>query len=97
MAGEEVGCAVGLESGEVAVSACVGVQRLFLRGEGVEQGETGSAVNVLVVPLEQEFEGTVICAAASVRDSYPIQPKTAAVILSSTAANRTPIRSRCPA
>jgi hypothetical protein len=39
--------------------------------------------------------GTVICAAASVRDSCPRQPKTAAVILGSTAVDGTP--SRCPA
>ena len=55
MAGEEPGRAVGLEPGHVAMPARVGVQRLFLRGEGVEQRETGLAFDVLVVPLEQEF------------------------------------------
>ncbi len=34
----------------------VQVERLFLRGEGVEQRETGLAFDVLVVPLEQEFD-----------------------------------------
>ena len=38
------------------VPARVGVQRLLLRGEGVEQRETGLARHVLVVPLEQELE-----------------------------------------
>src|ERR1035438_7482018 len=56
MAGEEPGRAVGLEPGHVAMPARVGVQRLFLRGEGVEQRETGLAVDVLVVALEQELD-----------------------------------------
>jgi hypothetical protein len=41
---------------DVAVIARVGVQCLFLRGEGVEQRESGLAVDVLVVPREQELD-----------------------------------------
>src|SRR5689334_22865340 len=40
----------------VAMIAWVGVQRLFFRGEGVEQPESGLAVDVLVVPREQELD-----------------------------------------
>jgi hypothetical protein len=36
--------------------ARVGVQRLFLRGEGIEQRENRLAVDVLVVPPEQELD-----------------------------------------
>lgn len=36
--------------------AGVGVQRRFGRGEGVEQRETRLALDVLVVPLEQELD-----------------------------------------
>jgi hypothetical protein len=39
-----------------AMVARVGVQRLFHGGEGVEQGESGLAVDVLVVPREQELD-----------------------------------------
>src|SRR3989442_14577304 len=39
-----------------AMVAWVGLQRLFLRGEGVEQCESGLAVDVLVVPWEQELD-----------------------------------------
>src|SRR5438067_2836411 len=39
-----------------AMVAGVGVQRLLLRGEGVEQCESGLAVDVLVVPREQELD-----------------------------------------
>src|SRR5258708_25640490 len=41
---------------DVAVIGRVGVQRLLLRGEGVEQRESGLAVDVLVVPREQELD-----------------------------------------
>ena len=37
--------------------ARVGVQHLFRRGAGVEQRESGSAVDVLVVPREQQLDG----------------------------------------
>ena len=38
------------------MAARVGVQRLLLRGEGVEQGEAVVARNHLVVPLEHELD-----------------------------------------
>src|ERR1700737_444499 len=44
------------EPADVAVIARVGVQRLLLRGEGIEQRESGLAVDVLVVPREQELD-----------------------------------------
>jgi hypothetical protein len=54
--GEEQDRAVGLEPGQFLVLARVGVQRLLLRGEGVEERETGLAWDVLVVPLEVELD-----------------------------------------
>src|SRR3954454_6058809 len=54
MPGQEL--VVDPEPAYVAVIAWVGVQRLFLRGEGVEQPESGLAVDVLVVPREQELD-----------------------------------------
>ena len=51
--GEEPDRAVGLEPGQLLVPARVGVQRLLLRGEGVEQRETLLARDVLVVPLQR--------------------------------------------
>src|SRR5215831_3544442 len=39
-----------------AMIARVGVQRLFLRCEGVEQRERGLAVDMLVVPRQQELD-----------------------------------------
>jgi hypothetical protein len=39
-----------------AMVARTGVQRLLRRGEGVEQPESGLAVDVLVVPREQELD-----------------------------------------
>src|SRR5262245_60762085 len=40
----------------IAMIARVGVQRLFLGREGVEQRESGLAIHVLVVPWEQELD-----------------------------------------
>lgn len=50
---EEQGGAIDLEPGYLGMPARVCIQRLFLRGEGVEQSETGVAFNVLVVPVER--------------------------------------------
>ena len=44
------------EPAHIAMIARVGVQRLFLRGEGVEQREGRLAVDVLVIPREQELD-----------------------------------------
>src|SRR5512142_915426 len=41
---------------DAAMVAGVGVQRLLLGAEGVEQGERRPAVDVLVVPREQELD-----------------------------------------
>jgi hypothetical protein len=56
MPGEEPDRAAGFEPGQLFVRARLGVQCLFLRGEGVEQRETGLASDVLVVPLEHELD-----------------------------------------
>src|SRR3954453_15915842 len=53
MPGQEL--LVDPEPAYVAVIARVGVQRRLLRGEGVEQRESGLAVDVLVVPRQQEL------------------------------------------
>src|SRR6266480_777179 len=44
------------EPAHIAMIARVGVQRLFLRAEGIEQRESRLAVDVLVVPREQELD-----------------------------------------
>lgn len=56
LAGEMPCRAVDFESGDITMSTRVGTQRLLLRREGVNQRETGLALNVLVVPLEQELD-----------------------------------------
>jgi hypothetical protein len=56
MPGKEPNRTVDLEPGHVEMPTGVGVQRFFLRCEGIEQRETGLAIYVLVVPLEQEFD-----------------------------------------
>jgi pimeloyl-ACP methyl ester carboxylesterase len=58
MAGQEPVVDSGPANG--AVIARVGVQRLLLRGEGVEQREGGLAAGVLVVPREQELDRKTI-------------------------------------
>jgi hypothetical protein len=54
MPGQEL--VVDADPADGAMVARVGVQRLFLGGEGVEQRESGLAVDVLVVPREQELD-----------------------------------------
>ena len=44
------------EPAHIAMIARIGVQRLFFRGEGVEQRESRLAVDVLVAPREQELD-----------------------------------------
>lgn len=68
---------------------------VFLRGEGVEQRETGLAFDVLAVPLEQEFDRDSDLCRRLGQGFMPEQPKTAAVILGSTAVNGTPIPVPC--
>jgi hypothetical protein len=56
--GRDAGPGTGHRPGpaHIAVIAQVGVQRLFLRGEGAGQRESRLAVDVLVVPREQELD-----------------------------------------
>jgi hypothetical protein len=91
MPGKEL--VVDAEPADRAMIARVGVQRLLLRGERVEQCESGLAIDVLVVPLEQELD----------RNGDPYRrldqrlcttnppPKIAAGILGSTAVSGIPI------
>jgi hypothetical protein len=85
--GEEADRAVGLETRQLLVRTPVGVQRLLLRGEGVEQREAGLAIDMLVVPLQVDSIGMVIWLAASASESGQNRPKTAAVILGLAAAS----------
>ncbi|QZY19948.1 hypothetical protein K7C20_35905 [Streptomyces decoyicus] len=89
MPGEEPDRAVGLEPGKLLMPARVGVQRLFLRGEGVEQRETGWARVCSSSHWRTNSTGTVICFALSARESCQKIPKTAAAILGSIAASGT--------
>ena len=91
VAGEEAGCAVGLEAGQRLVLPGVSVHGLLGRGEGVEQRERGVAVDVLVVPLEHELDRHGDLTRRLDQGSGQNWPKTAAVILRSAAVNGTPI------
>src|SRR3954465_1743121 len=78
---------------DAAMVARVGVQRLFLRGEGVEQRQSGLAVDVLVVPREQELDRNGDPSRRLdqrlVHENPP--PRMAAVIRGSIAVSGTPI------
>ena len=64
MPGEEPGTGVDLELRDAGVPAEIGVQRLLLGAEGVEQVQGRLPVVPFVVPLQQPCSGMVICRAS---------------------------------
>jgi len=74
------------------VRAGVGVQRLLLRGEGVEQRQPASREMCSSSRWSTNSIGTVIRRAASASESYQNMPRTATVIRGSAATSGAPDR-----